>query len=252
MRLRTLAAAAGLTLGLAGHALAAEGVAVPSRSWSFDGIFGSYDRAAVQRGFLVYQGVCAGCHGVKYLAFRNLAEIGLDEATVRSIAAGYTVVDGPDDSGEMFDRPGQLSDRLPSPFANEQAARAANGGAYPPDLSLMAKARANGPDYLAALLTGYVEPPADVEVPDGMYYNAYFPGHMIAMPPPLSEDAVEYPDGTAATVQQMAADVTHFMMWLAEPKLEERKGTGVKVVLFLIVLAGLLYAYKRRIWADVH
>jgi ubiquinol-cytochrome c reductase cytochrome c1 subunit len=250
--MRKLLIAAGLAAGLVSGAHAAEEVSIPSHGWSFDGLFGTFDRAAVQRGFQVYQGVCAGCHGVKYMAFRNLQAIGLDEDTVRAIAAGYTVTDGPNDAGEMFERPGQLSDRLPSPFANEQAARAANNGAYPPDLSLIAKARANGPDYLYALLTGYHEPPAEMTVPDGMYYNAYFPGHMIAMPPPLSADAVEYGDGTSATVEQMAADVTQFLMWIAEPKLEDRKETGVKVVLFLIVLSGLLYAYKRKIWADVH
>ncbi len=242
----------GLVLGLAHAAAAAEGVAVPSRSWSFDGIFGTYDRAAAQRGFQVYQNVCAGCHGVRFLAFRNLLDIGLDEETVRAVAAERTVVDGPDDGGEMYERPGRLSDRWPSPFANEQAARAAMGGAYPLDLSLIAKARPQGPDYLYALLTGYHEPPADMAVPDGLYYNAYFPGHLIAMPPPLSDGAVEYADGTEATVAQMASDVTYFLTWLAEPKLEERKQTGIKVVLFLIVLTALLYAYKRRIWADVH
>jgi ubiquinol-cytochrome c reductase cytochrome c1 subunit len=252
MTVRRMLIALGLAAGLAGNAQAAEAIAVPTQSWSFDGLFGTFDRAAVQRGFQVYQGVCAGCHGAKYLAFRNLQDIGLDEDTVRAIAAGYTVTDGPNDAGEMFERPGQPSDRLPSPFPNEQAARAANNGAYPPDLSLIAKARANGPNYLHALLTGYHEPPADATVPEGMYYNAYFPGHMIAMPPPLSADAVEYGDGTSATVEQMASDVTQFLMWIAEPKLEERKATGVKVVLFLIVLSGLLYAYKRRIWADVH
>lgn len=252
MSVREMLIAIGLVAGLAGGAQAAESVAIPSQGWSFDGLFGTFDRGAVQRGFQVYQGVCAGCHGAKYLAFRNLQDIGLDEATARSIAAGYTVTDGPNDAGEMFERPGQLSDRMPSPFPNEQAARAANGGAYPVDLSLIAKARAHGPDYVYALLTGYHEPPADMAVPDGMYYNAYFPGHMIAMPSPLSADAVEYGDGTSATVEQMAADISQFLMWLAEPKLEERKETGVKVALFLIVLSGLLYAYKRRIWADVH
>lgn len=249
---RAALAAIGLVLGLGHAASAAEGVAVPSRSWAFEGIVGTYDRAAAQRGFQVYQAVCAGCHGVRFLAFRNLLDIGLDEETVRAVAAEHTVMDGPDDAGEMFERPGRLSDRWPSPFANEQAARAAMGGAYPVDLSLITKARPQGPDYLSALLTGYHEPPADMEVPDGLYYNAYFPGHLIAMPPPLSDGAVDYADGTEATVAQMASDVTYFLMWLAEPKLEERKQTGVKVVLFLIVLTALLFAYKRRVWADVH
>ena len=145
-------------------------------------------------------------------------------------------MDGPNDQGEMFERPGRPSDHNPSPYANEQAARAANGGALPPDLSLIAKAREDGPDYIYVLLTGYQEPPAEVTVPEGMHYNAYFPGHMIAMPPPLSDGVVEYGDGTTATVGQMAADVTQFLMWMAEPKLEERKQTGLKAVLFLVIL----------------
>jgi ubiquinol-cytochrome c reductase cytochrome c1 subunit len=248
-----LAAALGAGLLVAPVAAsAAEAVALPSRSWSFDGIFGSFDRAALQRGFQVYQGVCSACHGAKYLAFRNLEGIGLDEEAVKAIAAGYEVTDGPDEAGDMFERPGRPSDHMPSPFPNDNAARAANNGALPPDLSLITKARASGPNYVLALLTGYEEPPDDVVVPEGMHYNHYFPGNMIAMPPPLSPDAVEFADGTPATVAQMAADVTHFLTWLAEPTLEERKQTGIKVMLFLVVLTGLLYAYKRRIWADVH
>jgi ubiquinol-cytochrome c reductase cytochrome c1 subunit len=231
---------------------AAEAIVLPEQHWSFDGVFGTYDRAALQRGFQVYQGVCQACHGAHYLAFRNLEALGYSEDEVKAIAAEYTVMDGPDDQGEMFERPGRPSDRKPSPYPNDEAARAANGGALPPDLSLITKARAHGPDYLYALLTGYHEAPAEVTVPDGMNYNAFFPGHLIAMPPPLSDDIVEYEDGTSATVGQMAADVTQFLMWLAEPKLEERKQTGIKAVLFLVILAGLLYAYKRRIWADLH
>jgi ubiquinol-cytochrome c reductase cytochrome c1 subunit len=231
---------------------AAEGVALPEQHWSFDGAFGTYDRAALQRGFQVYQGVCQACHGAQYLSFRNLADLGYSEDEVKAIAAGYTVTDGPNNQGEMFERPGRPSDRKPSPYPNDEASRAANNGALPPDLSLIAKARAGGPDYLYALLTGYHEAPADITVPDGMNYNAYFPGHLIAMPPPLSDDIVEYGDGTSATVGQMSADVSQFLMWLAEPRLEERKGTGVKVVLFLVILSGILYAYKRRVWADLH
>lgn len=245
------AAAVGLLSPLSA-AGAAEGVALPEQHWSFDGVFGTYDRAALQRGFQVYQGVCQACHGARFLAFRNLSDLGYNEDEIKAIAAQYTVVDGPNDEGEMFERPGRPSDRKPSPYPNEQASRAANNGALPPDLSLITKARAGGPDYLYALLTGYHEAPADVTVPDGMNYNAYFPGHMIAMPPPLSEGIVEYEDGTSATVGQMSADVTQFLMWAAEPKLEERKQTGVKAVLFLAILSGILYAYKRRIWADLH
>ncbi|RMD64331.1 MAG: cytochrome c1, partial [Alphaproteobacteria bacterium] len=158
----------------------------------------------------------------------------------------------PDDEGEMFERPGRPSDHFPSPFPNPQAAAAANNGATPPDLSLMAKARVGGPNYIRALLTGYEDPPADVELLDGQYYNVYFPGNRIAMAPPLSEDAVEYQDGTPATVDQMAADVATFLMWAAEPHMEDRKETGIKVILYLIVLTAVLYAVKRKVWADLH
>lgn len=253
--MRILLAAGALALGLlaAPSTQAAEGAAAPpEQHWSFDGVFGTFDRAALQRGFQVYQGVCQACHSAHFLSFRNLEALGFTEDEVKAIAAQYTVTDGPDDQGEMFERPGRPSDRKPSPYPNEQAARAANGGAFPPDLSLIAKAREHGPDYIYALLTGYHEPPADVSVPDGMNYNAYFPGHMIAMPAPLSDDIVEYTDGTAATLSQTASDVTQFLMWLAEPKLEERKETGIKVVLFLVILSCVLYAYKRRIWSDLH
>ncbi|MCL6607425.1 MAG: cytochrome c1 [Geminicoccaceae bacterium] len=251
--LRSLAAAALAGL-LPSSAAEAAGEAEPllRESWPHQGIFGTYDRRALQRGFQVYKEVCAACHGTKYLAFRNLAALGFSEEEVKAIAAEYTVIDGPNDQGEMFERPARPSDRKPSPYPNEQAARAANNGAYPPDLSLIVKARAGGENYLYSLLVGYEEPPAGVTVPDGMYYNKYFPGHFIAMPPILQPDGVTYADGTRATVGQQARDVTQFLAWLAEPKLEERKSTGIKVMLFLIVLTGLLYAYKRRIWADVH
>ncbi|HMA15752.1 MAG: cytochrome c1, partial [Bacteroidota bacterium] len=168
------------------------------------------------------------------------------------IAAEYTITDGPNDEGEMFERPGVASDYFPSPFPNDNAAAAANGGAVPPDLSLMAKARMDGPNYIHALLVGYVEPPADFELAEGTNYNAYFPGHQIAMAQPLYEDSVAYADGTPATVDQMATDVAHFLMWAAEPKLEARKQTGLKVLIFLVVFTGVLYAAKRKVWRDVH
>lgn len=236
----------------AGTAAAAEGVALPHQEWSFDGFFGTYDRGAAQRGFQVYREVCTACHSMNLVRYRNLADLGFSEDEIKALAAEVEVTDGPDDSGEMFERPARPSDPFPAPFPNEKAARAANGGAYPPDLSLITKARVGGADYIYGLLTGYVEPPADVAVPDGMYYNAHFPGHQIAMPPPLSDDGVSYADGTPATVDQMAHDVTTFLSWAAEPELEVRKRTGVKVMLFLIVLTGLLYATKRKIWAKVH
>lgn len=244
---------AAVAIGLAGPALAAGGgVAPPATKWSFDGPFGTFDRAELQRGYQVYKEVCAACHAMKYVAFRNLRDIGFSEAEVKALAATFEATDGPNDSGEMFKRPALPSDKFPSPFPNEKAARAANGGAYPLDLSLVAKARAHGPDYLKALLTGYKEPPAGFALGEGLYYNEYFPGNQIAMPQPLNEDQVTYADGTKATVTQMAHDVSAFMMWAAEPKLEDRKRMGFKVMIFLIVLTGLFFAAKKRIWRDLH
>ncbi|NQW12005.1 MAG: cytochrome c1 [Alphaproteobacteria bacterium] len=257
-RLKTLAAAAVLAAALgigggAGNAVAATGSAeIPSRDWSFDGVFGAFDRAALQRGFQVYQEVCASCHALSYVAYRHLDALGYNEAEIKAIAAAAEVEDGPNDEGEMFMRPGKPSDRFVSPFPNEQAARAANGGAYPPDLALIVKARANGANYAHALLVGYVDAPADVKIPDGMYYNASFPGHQIAMPQPLNADGVEYGDGTPASIAQQAEDVVTFLAWASEPEMEERKTAGVMVILFLLVFTGLLYASKRKIWADVH
>jgi len=236
----------------AGAAQAAEGKELPARDWSFSGIFGQYDRDAMQRGFQVYREVCSGCHSLRLIAFRNLEALGYGEDEIKAIAADYTVVDGPDDEGEMFDRPGLPADHFPSPFANTQAAAAANSGAAPPDLSLMTKARNGGADYLHALLTGYTDPPDGVELLDVQSYNLYFPGNVTAMAPPLDEDIVEYGDGTPATVDQMATDVTTFLAWAAEPEMEERKRMGIKVILFLLVFTGVLYAVKRKVWADLH
>jgi ubiquinol-cytochrome c reductase cytochrome c1 subunit len=244
--------AVGLVAGPTAPADAAEGVAVPAQNWSFDGVFGTFDRASAQRGFQVYKNVCAGCHSLKFIHFRNLADLGFSEDEVKAIAAEYTVMDGPNDEGEMFERAALPSDRFPSPFANDQAARAGNNGALPPDLSLIVEARAGASDYIYALLTGYQEPPEGVTVATGMNYNAYFPGHQIAMAQPLYGDDVEYADGTAATIEQEARDVTTFLTWAAEPMLEDRKRMGVMAILFLIVMTGLLYASKRKIWAAVH
>jgi ubiquinol-cytochrome c reductase cytochrome c1 subunit len=254
MRSRTSLIMAALVLvGLAGGSRAAEEEVEPiDKSWPTDGPLGSFDRLALQRGFQVYREVCSGCHGVTYLAFRNLAELGFSEEEVTAIAAEYLVTDGPNENGEMFERPARPSDHLPPPFPNEAAARVANAGALPPDLSLITKARGGGMDYLYSLLVGYEDPPAGVEVPEGLYYNLYFPGHFIAMPPPIYPDGVVYADGTPATVAQQASDVTQFLHFVAEPKLEERKQTGLRAMLFLITLAGVLYAYKRKVWRDLH
>lgn len=222
------------------------------RAWPHDGVFGKYDKAAAQRGFQIYREVCAGCHSLNFIAFRNLAELGFSKEEVEAVAAEYEVTDGPDDDGEMFERQAKPSDYFPSPFANDNAARASNNGALPPDLSLITKARADGVNYLYSLLLGYSDPPADFDVNEGMNYNAYYPGHQIAMAQPLDDEAVEYSDGTQATLEQMSSDLTTFLSWTAEPKLEERKGTGLKAMFFLVILTGLFYATKRKIWSDLH
>ena len=244
--------AAALLLGPTGPAAAAGGEKLPAQAWSFDGPFGTFERAGLRRGLIVYRQVCSNCHSLNLVAYRHLTGIGLDGDEIKAVAATVEVTDGPNDQGEMFQRPGRPSDKFKSPFANENAARAANGGAYPPDLSLMIKARKGGADYLYALLTGYKEPPAGFTLNEGMFYNTYFPGHQIAMGAPLNEGSVDYPDGTPGTVEQMARDVATFLAWTAEPELEARKRLGLKVLLFLLVLTGMLYALKRMIWSDVH
>jgi ubiquinol-cytochrome c reductase cytochrome c1 subunit len=249
--LAAAAAAAFLAVVSGPAAVAAPAVPVPKQSWSFQGLFGTYDRGALQRGFQVYDQSCAGCHATRLVYYRHLEQIGFSEDQVKEIAARRQVIDGPDDEGQMFERPAEPIDRFVSPFPNEQAARLANNGAYPPDLSLIVKARFGGADYLYALMTGYQDAPADVEVPQGMYYNAYFPGHLIAMPPPLAEGAVEYPENIPGTVDQMARDLTTFLAWTAEPEMEDRKRMGVKVLLFLLIFTGLLYAVKRKVWAGI-
>jgi cytochrome c1 len=248
-----MAAAAAMVVALGTSAGASEAPPVPRQQWSFSGLFGTFDRGEVQRGLQVYREVCLSCHGMQFIAFRNLEGIGLSADQIATLAAQHEVEDGPNEAGDMFTRPARPSDRFPSPFANENAARAANNGAYPPDLSLITKARVGGVDYLKALLIGYQDPPPEgVTLMDGMYYNDYFPGHQIAMPPPLTEDRVTYEDGTAATVDQMARDVTAFLAWAAQPELEERRRLGIKVLLFVIVFTGLAYALKRQVWSDVH
>jgi ubiquinol-cytochrome c reductase cytochrome c1 subunit len=228
------------------------GPALKTQNWSFNGPMGTFDRAQVQRGYQVYSEVCAGCHSLKYVRFGNLLDIGFSEDQAKAVAAEFEAEDGPDDDGEMFMRPARLSDALPSPFANDKAARASNNGALPPDLSLMAKARVGGPDYIYSLLMGYTDAPAGHEVAEGMNYNAWFPGTQIAMAPPVSDDGIEYVDGTAGTADQQAKDVSAFLMWAAEPKLEDRHKTGLKTMIFLIILTFLFWLVKRRVWADAH
>lgn len=224
-------------------------------NWQFEGLFGTYDRNALRRGFQVYKEVCASCHSLNQIAFRNLSQEGgpeFSEAEVKAIAKEYLVEDGPDDYGDMFERDALPRDKFPSPYPNENAARAANGGAYPPDLSLITKARGGGADYIHALLSGYEEAPEGVEMRAGLYYNPYMAGGKIAMPVPLLEELVEYSDGTEATVEQMSMDVTHFLNWTAEPELEQRKRMGFMVLIYLSIFAGLMFFSMRKIWADLH
>ncbi|NQV22167.1 MAG: cytochrome c1 [Rhodospirillales bacterium] len=245
--------AAGLWLGAPTAAVAASGgTEIEHQKWRHGGPFGTFDRAAMQRGLQVYREVCAACHSLDLVAFRTLSDTGLTEDEIKELAAEYEVADGPDDEGEMFDRPGLPSDIFVGPYANEKAGRASNNGAFPPDLSLITKARPGGEDYLYALLTGYEEAPEDFDLGDGMTYNTAFTDHQIAMPSPLYEDAVEYDDETEATVEQMARDVSVFLTWTAEPALEARKRMGVKVLIFLGIMMVLLFFVKRQVWSDVH
>ncbi|MBM3563894.1 MAG: cytochrome c1 [Alphaproteobacteria bacterium] len=242
--------------------------------WSFAGAFGRYDKAQLRRGFKVYKEVCSSCHSIKMLAFRNLSQPGgpeFSEKEIEALAASYKVKDGPNESGEYYDRPARPSDLFPPPFANEQAARAALAGNYPPDMSVLAKARGysrgfplflfdalpgfsyqeHGVDYIVSLMEGYEDTPPDVNLPAGQFYDPYMPGRRIGMPPPLSDGVVTYDDGAPQTIDQYAKDVAAFMMWVAEPHLESRKRVGLGVLAFLLVFVGLLYYVKRKIWSDV-
>ncbi len=223
----------------------------PQMDWSFSGPFGTYDRGALQRGFQVYKQVCSACHGMDLKSYRNLTDLGFSEDEVKAIAAEYTVIDGPNDEGEMFERPARPSDRFKNPYPNEEAAKYANNGALPPDMSLITKARKDGANYTYGILVGYEEAPAEKELMAGQYYNKYMAGNVIAMAPPLSDGIIGYEDGTDETVEQYAKDVTQFLVWAAEPELEERKQMGIKVILFLLVFSGIMYAVKKKIWADV-
>ncbi|HTZ35989.1 MAG TPA: cytochrome c1 [Stellaceae bacterium] len=249
-----LCAALALAAGFAPGARAQEEApSPPHQQWSFEGVFGTYDEAALQRGFQVYKEVCSACHPVKHLYYRDLVDLGYSEDQIKGFAAQAQVTDGPNDQGEMYQRPARPSDPIVGPFPNDQAARAANNGALPPDLSLIVKAREGGPDYVYAILNGFKDAPAGLKMQPNMYYNEYFAGHQIAMPPPLTSDGqVNYADGTKATVPQMAHDVVTFLAWASEPNLNERHRMGAKVILFLVVAAGLFYAAKRKIWADLH
>ncbi len=222
--------------------------------WEFKGVTGKFDRASLQRGYQVYKEVCSACHSMRLLSYRNLGEKGGPEFSVdevKIIAASAEVTDGPDSQGELFTRPGRPSDKFVSPYPNIQASIAANGGAYPPDMSVLVKARKGGANYIYSVLVGYEDPPVNFELDDGVYYNKYMAGNKIKMSNPLSDGIVEYGDGTKATVDQMAKDVTSFMSWAAEPHLETRHKTGVKVIIFLIVLTVLVYFSMKRLWSRI-
>ena len=240
----------GLSLGTQ----AAEKVEYLKTDWSFKGLFGKFDRAALQRGYQVYTEVCSSCHSMKYLSYRNLSEKGGPEFSIeqaKAIAASFEVKDGPNSDGDMFTRPGRLSDKFVMPYDNVQAAQAANGGAYPPDMSVLVKARGGGVDYIYSLLQGYEDPPAGVTLDDGVYYNKYMYGNKIKMANQLSDGLVEYSDGTTASVEQMSKDVTTFLMWSAEPHLESRHQMGFKAILYLIILTILVYFSMKRICSRI-
>lgn len=248
----------GYTFVFAGDAKAAGGgIEYKNVEWTFDGPFGTFDRSQLKRGYKVYQEVCSACHSMDLVSFRNLSQPGgpeFSEAEVKVIAAEFEIVDPVefDEAGDPIERPALPRDRFPAPFPNDNAARASNGGALPPDFSVLAKARPDGVNYIYSLLTGYEDAPAGLEMNEGMSYNAYFEGHQIGMAPPLSDEIVEYEDGTPMTLDQYSKDVVAFMYWAAEPKMEERKQIGFQVILYLLVLAGLLYFVTRKLWADQH
>ena len=243
-----------LIVGATFSASSAEKAEYLKTDWSFKGLFGKFDRAALQRGYQVYTEVCSSCHSMKYLSYRNLAEKGGPEFTeeqAKAIAASFEVKDGPNSDGEMFTRPEKLSDKFVMPYENVKAAQAANGGAYPPDMSVLVKARGGGVDYVYSLLQGYEDPPADIILDDGVHYNKFMYGNKIKMANPLSDGLVEYADGTNASVEQMSKDVTTFLMWSAEPHLEARHKMGFKAIVYLIILTILVYFSMKRIWSRV-
>ncbi len=234
--------------------IAAEKVELLKTDWSFKGLFGKFDRGSLQRGYQVYTEVCSSCHSMKYLSYRNLGEKGgpeFSEAEVKAIAASFEVTDGPNADGEMFERPGKLSDKFVKPYDNVKAAQAANGGAYPPDMSVLAKARSGGVDYIYSLLQGYEGIPSGMILDEGVHYNKYMYGNKIKMASPLSDGIVEYGDGTEATVEQMSKDITTFLMWAAEPHLESRHQMGFKAIIYLIILTILVYFSMKKIWSRV-
>ena len=241
-----------LFLGLSLNASESKTEKFPKHEWSFDGFTGTYDRSSLQRGYKVYREICAGCHSMNLLYYRDLADIGFTEEQIKVIASEYMVIDGPNNEGEMFERQAKPSDKFADPYSNTQEARLSNNGAYPPDLSVIVKSRKGGADYIYNLLIGYIEPPSGIEIGDGMYYNKWIDGNQIAMPNPLYDESVEYDDGTSNSSEQLAEDVTAFLKWTAEPELEERKRLGIKVILFFIIFGISVFLLKNRLWKDIH
>jgi cytochrome c1 len=260
--LNGLAVVAGLAAVLFIAASPYEEIEIPREHWTFQGFFGKFDQVKLKRGFQVYKDVCSACHSMNLLSYRNLGEPGgpgFSADEVKAIAASVQVSDGPNDAGDMFDRPGKPSDTFKPPFANEQAARAANNGALPPDFSVIARSRSgkgffgyDGADYIHAILTGYADAPTGFKLQDGMNYNKYFRGHQIAMPQPLTDGAVTFADGGPNSLNDEAQDVAEFLTWAGEPNMEARKLTGLKAMLFLVVFTLLFYAVKRKVWAKIH
>lgn len=235
-----------------GSAISTHALHPKQMKWSFDGFFGSIDRASAQRGYQVYKEVCSACHSLDRVAYRNLEALGFSKEEIKQISSEALVSDGPNDDGEMFDRPGLPSDKFVGPYANEQAARSANGGAYPPDLSLIVKARHDGANYVYSLLTGFAEAPEEFAMAQGKSYNPYFEGRQISMPAPITDDGqVDYKDGTYATKEQMTIDVVNFLQWAAEPETEHRKKMGVRTMIFLGILFVILLAAKKAVWKNV-
>jgi ubiquinol-cytochrome c reductase cytochrome c1 subunit len=248
----TISAILLLNMSLITPSLASGSAAHPKQLvWPFTGVFGKFDRQSAQRGAKVYFEVCAACHGMNNLYYRNLTDLGFSKAEVKQIASNYNVTDGPDAVGDMFERPAIPSDKFVSPYPNQEAARASNGGSYPIDLSLIVKARHDGANYIYSLLTGYGGVPSGLKTMPGLNYNKYFEGGQIAMPPPLMDDQVEYMDGTKATVEQMSRDVTIFLQWAAEPEMEHRKSMGLKVIFFLFFFTVFFYISYKKIWKDI-
>jgi ubiquinol-cytochrome c reductase cytochrome c1 subunit len=245
-------ALAGITLGAAARAEEADTLTPPSQRWSFAGPLGTIDQAAARRGFQVYADACANCHGLKYLHYRDLSGIGFTDDQIKQIAARFEVPSGFDNQGNLVSKPATPASAFRPPFPNDEAARALLNGALPPDLSLITSSFPDGPNYIYALLTGYRDPPADLKLADGMNFNPYFPGHQIAMPPPLNEGDITYTDGTASTVAQNAHDVVTFLAWAAHPDMAQRKRIGFGVVLYFLGMAGVTFVLKRRIWHGVH